>query len=187
MSWCDRKRGQGRRRGRGFAAAALLALAFALPGCGFHPLYGGQRLAIQDESLASVRIMSIKDREGQILHNYLLTALNPGGQPRFPAYNLDVQLKQTTVNLGIQKDETATRANMTLNANFTLTRLADGKKVFHGQSQITNSYNILTSHFATIVSQQDATDRAARALADDIKTRLGIYFAQVREAASNGR
>jgi LPS-assembly lipoprotein len=148
-----------------------------LAGCGFQPLHA-QRA---DESsvamdLASVRIDPLRDRVGQQMHNFLRDRLNPRGQPVSPNYRLQVQLTERLSELGVRRDETATRANLRMDADFQLVDLNGEKAVFSGRSSSTTSYDILDNPFATTVSEGDARDRALRELADDIQTRLALYF-----------
>jgi LPS-assembly lipoprotein len=160
------------------AAALWLGVALALSACGFQPLYGraeGQALSPVDR-MALIRITPLPDRIGQQMHNLLRDRLNPTGQPREPAYHLDLQLSESRRELGIRKDETATRANLTLSAAFTLREAGSNAVLLQGQVSSVNSYNILTSQFATTFSESDARERALRELSDDIRTRLGIYF-----------
>jgi LPS-assembly lipoprotein len=155
-----------------------LVLALALAGCGYRPLYGergADNASVVDE-LALVRIESIPDRIGQQMYNMLRERLNPDGKPADPKYVLSVTLQERRDRLFLEKDETATRANLTLRANFALRRISDGEIVAAGLSRAVSSYDILGAgfEFASVVSEEDARVRGARALSDDIKTRLAL-------------
>lgn len=172
--------------GRLAAALLWLGLALTVSACGFQPLYGrgdGQALSTV-EHMAAIRIVPLPDRIGQQMHNLLRDRLNPLGQPRKPGYQLDIQLSESRENLGIRKDETATRANLVLSASFELTELSSGEVLLQGSTSSVNSFNILTSQFATTFSESDARKRALRELSDDIRVRLGIYFSAPRDDAS---
>ena len=154
----------------------LLCLGLALAGCGYHPLYGQHgvdNVSAVDE-MALIRIEAIPDRIGQQMYNMLRERLNPYGKPEQPRYALSVALTETRENLFLEKDETATRANLTLKASFILRRLDDNSVVITGTSRSVSSYDILSSQFATVVSQEDARERTARALSEDIRTRLAL-------------
>lgn len=170
-----------------FAGAILLfGMMLALSACGFKPLYGGadsQDISPVDH-MAAIRISPLPDRIGQQMHNLLRDRLNPIGQPREPAYTLGLRLSESRQELGIRKDETATRANLNLAVQFTLTSVQTGTALYRGQVKSVSSYNILTSPFATGFSEADARTRALRELADSIRTRLGIYFDTDRDSAS---
>lgn len=180
MSSCDRVR---RRLLAGGLASAVAPLA---AGCGFRPLYGtGQSSAGDpDTELAAISIRGIEGRTGQQLHNLLRDRLTPEGQPIDPAYALHVSVTVATRELSIQKDETATRANLILTAKFRLNRLPSGQSLVLSSIRTVNSYNILDAFYASVVSRQDATERGLRELADGIARRLAQYFADPERDAS---
>ena len=156
---------------------AVIAVATLLAGCGFRPLYGtiGEDLPVTTQ-LAQIHIAAIPDRTGQKLRNFLLDRINPGGQPRLPLYYLKVKINVTRTDLGIERDETATRALLVLTANYQLFNRTKTIVLVKGSTQSTNSFNIVVSDFATLSAETDATDRASREISDDIKTRLALYF-----------
>ncbi len=165
---------------RGPAAGLLIGAALALSACGFTPLYGGaDRQAMSPvDHMAAIQISPLPDRLGQRMHNLLRDRLNPSGQPSAPAYVLGLRLSESRQQLGIRKDETATRANLKLAVLFTLSSAQTGSLLHRGLVNSVSSYNILTSPFATDFSEADARGRALRELADGIRTRLGIYFSR---------
>ncbi len=171
---------------KGRTAALLIGIALALSACGFTPLYGGaDSQAISPVAhLAAVRISPLPDRIGQQMHNLLRDRLNPIGQPPKPDYQLDLRISESRQELGIRKDETATRANLNLAVQFILKSTQTGKALYSDRVSSVSSYNILTSPFATEFSEADARGRALREIADGIRTRLGIYFSTVQGRAS---
>ncbi len=104
--------------------------------------------------------------------------MNPNGRPIDPAYTLQVGLDETITNLGIQRDDTATRSNLTIEATYTLTSAADGQAVYLNTNQVITSFNILDDQYATVVAQRSARDGALRELSDRIRTDLALYFAR---------
>jgi LPS-assembly lipoprotein len=163
-------------------AAAVLAAALA--GCGFRPLYGdpaGEAAGVPAD-FSEIRVGVIPDRSGQILRNYLIRTLNPSGRPVEPRYRLAVTLTETSQDLGIRADDTATRANLIFTAAYRLTATADEAVLVAGQSTAITSYNILIDEFATLTSETDARERALRELSDQIRLRLGLYFTRAAEA-----
>jgi LPS-assembly lipoprotein len=164
--------------GGSWATLLVLILALTLAACGYRPLYGerGPNNASVVDELALVRIESIPDRIGQQMYNMLRERLNPYGKPADPKYVLSVTLLEKRDRLFFEKDETATRANLTLKANFTLRRISDGVVVATGLSRAVSSYDILGAGFeyASVVSEEDARVRGAQALTEDIRTRLAL-------------
>ena len=180
MSSCD-----GLRRAR--LAGLGVTLGIVLGACGFQPLYGqasGSSIATVDD-LARVQITPLGERTGQQLHNLLRDRINPRGQPAQPAYVLTVTLDENIRELGVEIDETATRSNLSLRANFELRLAATGERLTNGNSVSINSYNILSNEFATFSAEQDPRERGLREIADDIKVRLAIFFQRARRAQSS--
>lgn len=169
MSWS-------RRMGR--TGAVLLALTVGA--CGFQPLYGTKDEMPMSQELALVDIAPIKDRIGQELRSRLLDALTPKGAPDKPRYSLEVKLTEQIEQTAVQKTAFATRANMTVSANFTLIELRASKpedrRRFGGSTQVVSSYNILNSTFATLAAENDARSRAVAEIAEEIRVRLAIWL-----------
>ena len=180
--WCDLGRllAPGRPRILALAAcAAVAALVVSPAGCGFQPLYApaSPGKSAPADHLAAVRINPLPNRGGQQLHNLLRDQLNPSGQPAHPTYILDVRLTLDTKEVGIRKDETATRANLLLNSWITLRAAADNRVLYRGRVSSINSYNILEQPYPTQVAEADALSRGLRELSEDIKLRLAVFFA----------
>lgn len=173
-------------RRRAALICALVVLALVGAGCGFQPLYGtgGGRAVNTQEQLAAVRILPLPDRVGQQMHNLLRDRLNPEGQPGRPDYLLEVRISESLEELGIRKDETATRANLTVVADFTLRDARTSQNLFKGRSRSINSYNILESQFATLFSESDARTRGLREISDEIRNRLAVYFLGIARPGS---
>jgi len=158
------------------ASVALAAAVAVLAACGFEPLYGGGRKGAMSAEMATVRIDPINDRTGQQLRNHLLDLMNPTGQPAEPRYRLKVTLSESAGELAVRKSEIATRANLVISASFALREAESSSPVFSGTSAVTGSYNVLSSDFSTLISEQDARARVVRELAADVQARLAAYF-----------
>jgi LPS-assembly lipoprotein len=158
---------------------ALLAVCLTLGACGFEPLYGekgASNVAVTDQ-MAAIRIEAIPDRIGQKMYNMLHERLTPEGRVEEPRYSLLVHLRESNDELLYERDETATRANLTIRADYELRRLEDDEVIAKGTSRATSSYDILSSQYATVVSQDDARERSARVVSDDIRTRVAVALA----------
>ena len=163
--------------------AGLLVATLIVAACGFQPLYGSEQGVLSGavvENLAAVRIIGIADRLGQIVRNDLLDRLNPFGEPTAPRYSLAVQLEEAKEGLAIQIDDTVTRFNLTLTANYFLTDAQSGAVLTTGSVRATAAYNVLRSDFANVIAERDAQQRAAREISDELKTRLAVFFGGVR-------
>lgn len=160
----------------------LLIGVLVLGACGFQPLYGtrsvGQSASIQ---LAQVRIQPIADRTGQLLYNKLRDRMNPRGKPGDPLYLLQISLQERQERLLVEKDETASRVNLILRADYQLKQIGTGEVLDSGVSQTVISYDVLgvEVQLSTLTSEADVRDRATEQLSEDISTRLAIYFSSL--------
>ncbi|MPY72243.1 MAG: hypothetical protein GEU92_19465 [Alphaproteobacteria bacterium] len=156
-----------------YACLLLLAAAVAGPaGCGFRPLYGDAGGA-SARQLARIEIVRVPDRTGQRLRNLLIDRLTPEGEPSRPDYRLVVTVSESVSELAVRRDESATRANLSLNARFQLTYIGGKEELTHrGFASSINSYNRLISDYATLAAEDDARERGLRSIAEEIRLRI---------------
>jgi LPS-assembly lipoprotein len=147
-------------------------------------MYGSTSLGAVDGELARVKVQVISDRVGQQAHNFLLDRLNRSGRPVDPRYLLEVRIQVAKTELGIERDETATRAKLVLTARFSLTDIKTRETLLRRTARSTNSYNIVDSAVSTRSAELDAVERAAREISEDIRVLLSLYFR--RRAARAG-
>lgn len=161
---------------RGIILAALLVLA----GCGFQPLHGKRaRPGSTASDLAYVSVAAIPERRGQLLRNSLIELLNGARLRVRPVYRLDVDLKEKREGLAVDRDDSITRFNLAMTAKFRLTDTRTGALVLKGHSRTIAAYNAVKSDFANLMAERNARKRGAEFLAQDIKTRLAIYFSRL--------
>ena len=152
---------------------AAIALCVPLAGCGFHPMYGNS-LAPQ---LSSVYVEPIAERDGYELRNSLIDVLQSDGDAAGKAYRLKISLNESSQGVALQNDATITRYNNRLEAHYTLSD-ARGNVLTTGSQSEMSSYNVVTSPYATLVAEQDASKRAALDVAERIHLDLGVWFRQ---------
>ncbi len=158
-----------------WSKGALLSLCLMLTACGFRPLY-----MTPSSQAANVcyplKIGTIEDRHGQILRNYLVDMLIPFGPPKRSLYRLDVRLTEATIDIGVRKDETSRRKQLTLTAHIEL-KNADYEVVYKQTTSTINSYDILTTdYYADDVATQYAAREGARMLAEKIRVFVTAYL-----------
>jgi len=170
-------------------AIAGLSAAGALAACGFRPLYGEGSAAGGDvaESLGRIDVARIAGREGQMMRALLLRRLNPAGRPADPDHELRVALSESTENLNIRRDDTATRANLTLRARIELRDIEADEIVLARSLDTVTSYNILDDLYATLAVERDARERAIQSLSETIRTQVALYFARAGTEPTAGR
>ena len=147
-----------------------------LTGCGFHPLYGDADRPEFDERLASVAVLPIAERIGQILANSLRDSFNPTGAKVPLRYTLAVTLTTSTADYAIRKDGTASRELLVVSCGFQMLETGANNPVLSGSLRINDSYDVGGSQYSVIVANSDAQTRAAQELSADIRTRVALYL-----------
>ena len=173
MSWRDPRSWP---RWRAVPGSMLLAsVPLLLTACGFQPLYG-ERQGAPAVALKSIEIATIPDRQGQILRNQLELLLNPSGTPAQNSYRLSVSLATSGAEALIRQDETATRLDQTVTADYALTSLQDQRVVTRGRARSVNSFDVVESDHATLNAERDALEGNLRRIAHSIQTQLAVFF-----------
>lgn len=160
-------------------------LLLFLAGCGFRPTYGTHSAYPGvSEDMATVHVLPIDNREGQILHTALVTKLSPRGEPLKPVFALKVSLSVSETDAALQKDNSATRAFVTYRAHYTLSQ--GDEVVDTGVVSRTMSYDYLLEHYANLVAAEDIRRRATQSIADSIRSELAAYFTRRHQALDAG-
>lgn len=168
-----------------FRTLGIVGLVAVVSGCGFQPLYGSRGAENIIGEFSSIRVAPGKDRIGQLLSNELKHLLNPLREPINPKYRLRVKLTEGTTSLAVKKTALATRANLNVNSSYDLVARETGIVVNNGNHQITVSYNIYSSEYATLAAEKDVRKRAVKELAQEIRLQLGAHFKrQAKKAAT---
>lgn len=154
-----------------------LGLAAVLPACNLRPLHGGSQGAEIDRELASIEVDATQDRIGQQLKSFLLDDLNPRGMGEVGRYELTVRTQRSRTALIVQLNSDITRYDLILAAFYELRDKADNKVLYRSAARRVSSYNVRRAPFATLTSEQNAEDNAARELSTYIRTQLALFFA----------
>ncbi len=153
-----------------------MAFCIITSACGFQPLYSSKGVENIIADFSKIRVSSSKDRIGQVLSNELKHLLNPLYSPKNPKYRLVTTLVVSARPLAIKKTALATRSNLTVLSSYRLIEILSQKLVSTGSNTITVSYNIYSSHYATLSAEKDAKKRAAKNLAQEIRLQIGAFF-----------
>jgi LPS-assembly lipoprotein len=169
-----------------------LALAGFVGGC-FQPMYAEHPVAVGAAGnpgvvgkLRAVDVAAIDTPAGSRIarvsvnvRNELIYDLTGGGGGFSPTHRLDVKL--TATQLQVIVDINTARPdvnNYGIDSTYTLTELATGRVVVRGQTFARVSYNIpgQEQRFAGERGLRDAENRAAKEIAENIRTRLASFF-----------
>lgn len=141
--------------------------ALALSGCGFAPVHApggpGQRL------FGKIRASDPATIDDFAFVRRLTERLGPESDA---LYDLSYNLRIAVVSQAITTDEVTTRYALNGSADFTLTEIESGRIVTRGQVNNFTSYSTTGTTIATMSAEQDAHDRLAATLADQVVTRL---------------
>src|SRR6516162_10113524 len=176
MWWHDKgtDRSVGSAHGRIIRAAAALVIAALAGGC-FQPLYGEQSPTggpVLRDQLSAVDVLQIGAPKGTDeariaveIRNALLYDFTGGGYPAPPTHRLKIAMATT-------------RASIIVDVNYTLTEIGTGKIVVTGTTFARVSYDIpgQEQRYARVRGLRDAELRAAKVVADNIRSRLSSYF-----------
>lgn len=143
-------------------AAFSVVAALATSACGFTPLYASGGAGGE---VSRIAVTTPDDRLGYALREQLEDALawDRGAQPAL--WRLETQVEQARRPLGRRIDATATRYELTVKANWTLTPAVAGGTPIKGVETAVVTYAAADQPYAAIAAQQDGEDRAAAELA----------------------
>ena len=174
--------------GRYLRAAAALAVAALAGGC-FQPLYGERSLTsgpVLRDQLSAVDVLQISAPKGTDesriaveIRNALLYDFTGGGYAAPPTHRLKISIASTRVSIIVDVNTSRPDVeNYGLNASYTLTEIATGKIVVTGTTFARVSYDIpgQEQRFARVRGLRDAELRAAKVIADNVRSRLASYF-----------
>ncbi len=161
-----------------FARAAVIAGPLALLGaCGWQPLYSvspdGANASVD---LARISIPEARSRTDQLIRNNLKFLLNPDGVPGSPLYRLDFVASVTRSDALVQRNTDVRRIQYQMSVSYKLLDLATNQPVTSGNSFSIVAFTRVDSEFANVRADADAQKKTARAVAEDIKTRLAAFF-----------
>ncbi|MDZ4691087.1 LPS assembly lipoprotein LptE [Terricaulis sp.] len=156
----------------------IASLTLLLAACGFQPMYspGG------GSAIGPVQIDEIEGKAGHVLRTELsrILAVENGASPS----QLEITLSEQVTPLGIRIDESATRAELRLIANYVLTPPGQGAQVMRGSVVTVVNYDVPTAAFGEIAAQDDARERAAETMAQRFRSELALRMSQAREAGA---
>lgn len=181
-------RAHGMKTAQAVRLVVVLVLAAATGGC-FQPLYGTQTAngtpALR-EALSAIDVLQIEapkaSDEARLaveIRNALLFDLTGGDAGLPPTHRLKIQMSSNRatviVDLNSRRPDIE---NYGINASYSLTEIATGKVVVTGTTFARVSYDIpgQQQRYARLRGLRDAEDRAAKVIADNIRTRLASYF-----------
>lgn len=157
---------------------AAVVLCGSLAGC-LSPMYGGVAGNQLAEELRAIKVEPIPERIGHYLGNELIFLLNGTGSQPAPKYKLNITLTQRIQSPLIDSvSGRATSGTVIVDADYSLTPISGGASIAGGVAFAAASYDRSSQRYANLRAARDGEIRDAKALAEQIKTRLAIDLAR---------
>lgn len=178
---CDGKRKDARRWPRRICLLAAMASVPLLTACGdgsgFRPLYGSAGIgAAVNDKLAQVQVGPVPGRVGQRIRNELVFQTTGGDRPQQAQYRLDIAIRESITSTLVQTDGDSLGQIYNLDASFQLVRLSDNSVALKGISYGRAGFERFDSVFANVRAREDAENRAAKTVGEELKTRLAAFL-----------
>lgn len=166
--------------GLSLALAAVPALSACGDG-GLRPLYGPSTVgAATSERMKQVEFAPIPGRVGQRIRNELIFQNTGGGNPAPPVYRLDIAIRESIGATLVKTSGEAASQVYNLDATFTLTDLRTRQVVLRGTSHARAGFDRFPSIYSNVRAREDAENRTAKTMADDLKSRLAAFLSNDR-------
>lgn len=162
------------------ALACVALLAPGLLGCdgGFRPLYApmASGVGVQD-LMAQVRVAPIPSRVGQRIRNELIFQNTGGGVAPESVYTLEIAINESVTSTLVQTTGDALSQIYAITASFRLISNKDKRVLLRGESNGRAGFERFPSIYANVRAREDAENRVARTIADDLKGRIAAHLA----------
>jgi LPS-assembly lipoprotein len=128
------------------------------------------------ERLAQVEVAPIPGRVGQRIRNEVIFQNTGGGDPLPATHRLEVAIKETVISTLVRPDGQSLGQTYAIEASFRVIKISDKKVVLQGTSLARAAFERFESIFSNVRAREDAENRAAQTIADDLKTRVASYL-----------
>ena len=160
-------------------AAVAAGLSACGDGAGFRPMYAPSAVGADvGEKLKQVDVAPIPGRVGQRIRNEVIFQQTGGGNPLPPTHRLEVVLNENLTSTLVRITGEAEGQIYTVQASFRLIDTKEKKVVFQGTSHARAGFERFESIYSNVRAREDAENRAARTVADDLKTRLAAFLSR---------
>lgn len=156
--------------------AALAGLFLA--GCSLRPIYAqsGHGAGVATK-LRHVAIAPIPDRSGFLVRSALEDIFD--ARDSNATYRLEISLNDRIEGYGIGGDDSISRENRTLKAQYRLINSANEAVCLTGETQSGAGLDVInSSELATVAAENSALERLARDVARHIAARIALYLKQ---------
>jgi LPS-assembly lipoprotein len=164
------------------ALACLVATTGLLAGCGsggFQPLYAtgatGEAVA---QKLAGLDIAPIPGRVGQRIRNELVFDKSASGATAQATKRVEIKLTESLLTTLANSKGDSSGQSYQVEAVYRVVDIASAKVESEGRSIARANFERFESIYANVRGREDAENRAARQIANDLKTRLAVSMSR---------
>lgn len=153
----------------------LVVGGVALSACSYRPLYGkteGNAAVISE--LSNVAVEEQGNRAGQVVRNELISGFGSSGGSK---YLLKIVVAEKNESVSSVAKSVVDRHRYRLSVTYRLVEVGSGDELAAGKSFSSVSYDTVQEPVADIQAAENARDRAARELAQDLRLRISAFFA----------
>ena len=160
------------------ALALTIAAAGLLSGCGLQPLYAGGASGVVARGLGQVDVAPVAGEAGWLVRAALQNRLNSGNDTGATGarYVVNIRLDDAIDGFGVRADDSVTRERRSLRARWQLVDNATGGTLIDASAGSDAGIDVVGSEYATIAAERTALEQLSETLADQITTRLALYF-----------
>ena len=132
------------------------------------------------EKLAAVDVAPIPSRVGQRIRNEIIFQSTGGGNAAPPAYRLDVAIKESVAATLVKTTGEAASNIYAIEAAFVLIDVKTKKVLLRGGSHARAGFDRFPSIYSNVRAREDAENRAANVIAEDVKSRIAAFLSNDR-------
>lgn len=156
---------------------SVVALSAMLAGC-FRPMYAQKYSGgTVTEEFSRIHVSEVDTRFAQQVRNELIFDFTGDGRQTGSDYRLNLGVTRSVTSMIVNPSRDADVRVIVMRARFSLTEQATGVVLFSGETESRASYEFNRQLFSNERAKIDAENRAARTVAEDIRLRLGAFFA----------
>jgi LPS-assembly lipoprotein len=169
---------------RASAIFAVMSLGTLLGACGagtsgFSPLHSPTASGVHlNQKFAAVDFATIPGRVGQRIRNELVFDKSSTGASAPTAHRLEVKVVDSIATTLVKINGDSQGQVYQVEATYRLVDVRTNKMVFEGRSLSRASFERFESIYSNVRAREDAENRAAENIANDIRTRLSAYLSQ---------
>ena len=145
-----------------------------LTGCAsYRPLYGtGPSGESVSAALATIAVPEQHMRSAQLIRNELLSTMGNGA----PRFSLRLTVTEKTIDVSTLSVSNLHRKRFNLAAHYELISVSTGAALASGDSFSNVSFDTVRQPVADLQAADNAVDRAAQEVGQDLRQRMAAYF-----------